>query len=72
MARTRVILVELVLPHQGKVIDQRVVGYSYSHDYVSLINRFLANLSSHVRTPLGEGILEHYETFELTPIHAVP
>ncbi len=69
VATVRVILIELVLPQHGKVTDPRVVGYSYSHDYLSLIARLPCQLSSHVRTPLGEGVLEYYETFELTPDH---
>ena len=73
VARLKVLLVELVLSRHGKITDPRVVvGYSYSHDYLSLVTQLPCPLSSHVKTPLGEGVLEYYETFELTPTRRIP
>ena len=36
VSRLRVLLIELVLPNVGKVIDPAVVDYSYSHDLPAL------------------------------------
>lgn len=67
VSRLRVLLVELVLPRHGKIIDPRVVGYSYSHNLAALADELGLEVASRCRTPLGEGILEHYETFEILP-----
>ena len=68
VARKRVILVELVLPRFGVITDARCVRCSYSHDYAAAIARLPARLVSRRPTPLGEGILEHYQTLEIEPV----
>ncbi len=67
ISRLRVILIELVLSNAGKVVEPGVVDYSYSHDLPALAEELGIALVSCVKTPLGEGILEHYETVELLP-----
>ncbi len=67
ISRLRVILIELVLSNVGKVVEPGVVDYSYSHDLPALAEELGVALVSCVKTPLGEGILEHYETVELLP-----
>jgi ubiquinone/menaquinone biosynthesis C-methylase UbiE len=68
VAARRVLLVELTLPAFGVVDDPRCVGCSYSHDYDALLARPYCRVVSKRRTPLGEGTLQHYTTFELEAV----
>ena len=68
ISRLRVILIELVLSNAGKVGDPGVVDYSYSHDLPALAEEIGISFGVVCKDcPLGEGILEHYETVELLP-----
>lgn len=67
ISRLRVILIELVLPQRGRISDPSGVDFTYSHDLSALVEEMGISVASHVTCPLGDGILEHYETLELLP-----
>jgi SAM-dependent methyltransferase len=63
VARRQVICIELALPEFGVVDDERVVGFSYSHDYEATAELVQATTVRRERAPLGEGILRYYDLF---------
>ena len=68
ISRLRVILIELVLSQHGRISDPSGVDFTYSHNLSDLVEEMGISVASHIKCPLGEGILEHYETLELLPI----
>jgi SAM-dependent methyltransferase len=67
ISRLRVILIELVLSEHGRINDPSGVDFTYSHALFDLAEEMGITVASRVKCPLGEGILEHYETLELLP-----
>jgi hypothetical protein len=67
ISRLRVILIELVLPQHGRISDPSGVDFTYSHDLSALVEEMGISVASHLTCPLGDGILENYETLELLP-----
>jgi SAM-dependent methyltransferase len=67
IARQRLFLIELVLPSFGRIDDPRCIDCSYSHDYLSILRGLACKQVRAEPTPLAEGILEHYQLFEVEP-----
>ena len=58
---------ELTLPGFRGVEDPRSIGFSYSHDCDAAFGADALRAYRETRTPLGDGILEHYTTYEVVP-----
>jgi len=67
IARKRLFLIELVLPTFGRIDDPRCIDCSYSHDYLAMLQRLPCRRVTVEPAPLAEGILEHYQLFQVEP-----